>query len=105
MSDTEPKIASKGAATGAVWTDTERVRHLILRTSLLLTVAQMAYLIVIAEHALDAPIESKISVSILLSHLFTSLQYQLTHLPASPGPRRPQRQRVPQDHQEAKGEA
>ncbi|KAJ4383310.1 hypothetical protein N0V86_001355 [Didymella sp. IMI 355093] len=50
MSDTEPKTPGKGAAasaaaTGAAWTDTER----------------MAYLIVIAEHALDAPIESKIS--------------------------------------------
>ncbi|KAF1930325.1 uncharacterized protein M421DRAFT_371447 [Didymella exigua CBS 183.55] len=49
MSDTDPKTPSKGgaaaAATGAAWTDTER----------------MAYLIVIAEHALEAPIESKIS--------------------------------------------
>ncbi|KAF3049528.1 hypothetical protein E8E11_009900 [Didymella keratinophila] len=46
MSDNE-KTSGKGgaAATGAAWTDTER----------------MAYLIVITEHALDAPIESKIS--------------------------------------------
>ncbi|KAH6643834.1 hypothetical protein C7974DRAFT_382311 [Boeremia exigua] len=42
MSDVEPKTTGQGAS---AWTDTER----------------MAYLIVIAEHALEAPIESKVS--------------------------------------------
>ncbi|KAJ8118189.1 hypothetical protein OPT61_g797 [Boeremia exigua] len=48
MSDTEPKTAGQGAATGAAWSDAER----------------MAYLIVVAEHALDAPIESKVSAPV-----------------------------------------
>lgn len=66
MSDTE-KTPGKGgaAATGAAWTDTERVKLAFSRVRLLLRKQnQMAYLIVIAEHALDAPIESKISVRI-----------------------------------------
>ncbi|XPS75939.1 hypothetical protein M3J09_008003 [Ascochyta lentis] len=45
MSDTEPRTPGKGTATGAAWTDTEK----------------MAYLIVVAEHAIGDSIESKVS--------------------------------------------
>jgi len=71
MTDNAAKTVSQGAATGAAWTDTERVRHLTIRSSLT-QMEQMAYLIVVAEHALAAPIESKISVRTSLYFLMCS---------------------------------
>jgi hypothetical protein len=47
MSAQPPETPTKaGAATGAAWSDAERI----------------AYMLVVAEHALDAALESKVSV-------------------------------------------
>jgi hypothetical protein len=61
MCDTEQKTPNKTGASGAAWTDAEKVRTLAHVNFQQLIISQMAYLIVLSENG--GNVESKIGVS------------------------------------------
>jgi hypothetical protein len=61
MSDIEQKTPNKTGASGAAWTDAEKVSTLPQINTQQLTISQMAYLIVLSDNG--GNVESKVAVS------------------------------------------
>jgi hypothetical protein len=106
MSDTEQKTPNKAASSGGAWSDQEKVRSSLPTLSFsypLITAPQIAYLLVLCEHAADTDkFEGKTNVRIsLILPLASNLQY-LTDLPR---PRWPHSAVMPQAHPAHEGQA